>query len=186
MLSRSGTGCVRSQASSLLCAVFLMQPKNRSASCSVLRRHLFQSLNFIHNGEDVALPVIIGVYDALIKDSISQVVDQHLDTDVCRPRVLLLLSPRVLLFPLGLSLTVGQIAQSDILHDILDGFLDRTFTDRLATDQDVHEGGFMIHIVPIAELYPVHVSTQSGENRTRHSGLIEPRDVLSQERDQRG
>ena len=89
-----------------------------------LRRHLLQTLNLVDDGVDVALAVVVGIHDALVEDGIGQVVDQHLDTDIGRSGVLLLLGPGILLLPLGLALAVGDVALADVLHDILDGFLD--------------------------------------------------------------
>ena len=86
-----------------------------------------------------SLAVVVDIHDALVKDSIRQVVYQHLDTDVCGSRVFLLLRTRVLLFPLGLALTVRLVALLDVLHDVLDRLFDGALTDTLPAYQHIHE-----------------------------------------------
>ena len=94
-----------------------------------LRCHLLQSLYLIHNGIDEALTVVVGIHDALVKHGIRQVVNQHLDADIRRARVFLLLGSRVLLFPFCLTLAVRLVALLDVIHDELDRLFDSALTD---------------------------------------------------------
>ena len=127
----------------------------------------------------------MGIDDTLVEDGIGQVVNQHLDADVRRPRVFLLLRSRVLLFPFRLTLTVGLVALLDVLHEVLDGFLDGTLTNRLPTYQHIHKGGFVLHIVPVAEPHAMQMDTQCREYRISYGGLVEPGHVLRQQPYQR-
>ena len=127
----------------------------------------------------------MGIHDTLVEHRIRQVVDKHLDTDVRWAWVFLLFRPWVLLFPLGLTLSVRNVALTDIFHDVLDRLLDRTLTDTLPTNQYIHKGGLMLHIIPISELNAVQMNAQSWEYRICHSRLVEPGHVLREQTYQR-
>ena len=82
-------------------------------------------------------------------------------------------------------MTVGLIALLDVLHDVLDRLLDGTLTDTLPTDEDIHERGLVLYVIPISELHAVQVGSQCREHRIGHSGLVEPGHVLRQQPNQR-
>ena len=151
----------------------------------VARCHLLQSLYLVYDGVDIALAVVVGIHHALVKHGIGQVVYQHLNADVGGARVLLLLASGVLLLPLGLALATEQVALADILHDILDGLFDRALTNALSTHQQVHKRGFVVHVVPVAEVYAMQMGAQGRKHGTGHGGLVVPRHVAGEQLYQR-
>lgn len=92
----------------------------------------------------------MGIDNALVEYGIREVVYKHLYADVCWARVFLLLGSRVLLFPFGFSQAAQYVPLANVFHYVLYGFLYGSFTYALASHQYVHEGGLMVHVVPVA------------------------------------
>ena len=115
---------------------------------------------------------------SLVEHGVGKVVYQHLNADICRARVFFLLGSGVLLFPLGLALAVGQVALAYILHDILYGLAYRAFTYALTADEQIHKGGLVLYVIPVAESYAVQMGAECWKHGAGHGGLVVPRHIL--------
>ena len=147
------------------------------------RRHLLQLLHLIHPGVDEALPVGIGIHHTLVEHRIGQVVDQQLDAEIRRARILRLRLPcGILALPLRLTHPVRLIRLLDVRQDIVDRFLDAPLADTHRGDQHMHEGGLMIHVVPIAKPHPMQMRAKGGKHRLAHRRLIEVGHLARQQR----
>ena len=123
----------------------------------------------------------MGIDYALVEYGIGQVVYEHLDADICGAGILFLLGAGVLLLPLRLTLAAQYVALADILHYVLYGLFDGAFTYALAAYEYVHEGGLVVYVVPVPELYSVQMCAKCGEHGVGYGGLVKVRYVFGEQ-----
>ena len=82
------------------------------------------------------------------------------------------MSRRILPFPFRLPESVGFIGFLDVGKDKVDRFLDGAFTYAHGCDEHVHEGRFVVNIIPISEFHSVQVDGECGEDGLAHGRLV--------------
>ena len=91
-----------------------------------------------------------------------------------------------LVLPLALALQVVFVAAAHVGHDAVDGFGDAILARAGACHEHVHQGGFVLHIVDVAEAYPPQMGGKRGKDGVRHGRTVEVGGAAQEEFDEGG
>ena len=78
-----------------------------------------------------------------------------------------------LVLPLPLTSEVVLVAAADVGHDAVDGFRNTVLARACACHEDIHQRGFVLHVVDVFKPYAMQVCAQRGEDGMRYGGFID-------------
>ena len=123
---------------------------------------LIQQLDLVHLHVDEASACLIHIDQPLHQGGIRHVRHQILDVQTFGTRRLLLvrLRPFAVRFPFPFAIPIHLILPTDVLHDHLDGHIDRPLADALGGHTDGHEASQVVEgVVDVACLYTMQMSS---------------------------